>query len=158
MPIKVVRIFNTYGPRMDPNDGRVVSNFIVQALQGRNITIFGDGSQTRSFCYVDDLIEAMLRMMNTPTEVTGPINIGNPGEFTVRELAELVIELTASKSKLNFEPLPSDDPRQRQPDISKAMAVLGWAPKTQLREGLTSTIAYFEKMLSEGATPALTAR
>jgi UDP-glucuronate decarboxylase len=158
MPIKVVRIFNTYGPRMHPNDGRVVSNFIVQALQGRNITIFGDGSQTRSFCYVDDLIEGMLRMMNSPPEVTGPINIGNPGEFTVRELAELVIELTASKSKLNFEPLPSDDPRQRQPDISKAMAVLGWAPKTQLREGLTSTIAYFEKMLSEGATPALTAR
>jgi UDP-glucuronate decarboxylase len=158
MPIKVVRIFNTYGPRMHPNDGRVVSNFIVQALQGRDITIFGDGSQTRSFCYVDDLIEAMLRMMNTPTEVTGPINIGNPGEFTIRELAEVVIELTASKSKLNFEPLPSDDPRQRQPDISKAKAVLGWEPKTQLREGLTSTIAYFDRMLSEGATPALTAR
>jgi UDP-glucuronate decarboxylase len=158
MPIKVVRIFNTYGPRMHPNDGRVVSNFIVQALQGRDITIFGDGSQTRSFCYVDDLIEAMLRMMNTPTEVTGPINIGNPGEFTIRELADVVIELTASKSKLNFEPLPSDDPRQRQPDISKAKAVLGWEPKTQLREGLTSTIAYFDRMLSEGATPALTAR
>jgi UDP-glucuronate decarboxylase len=158
MPIKVVRIFNTYGPRMHPNDGRVVSNFIVQALQGRNITIFGNGSQTRSFCYVDDLIEAMLRMMNTPPEVTGPINIGNPGEFTIRELAELVIELTASKSKINFEPLPSDDPRQRQPDISKARAVLGWEPKIQLREGLTSTIAYFDRMLSEGATPALTAR
>ena len=158
MPIKVVRIFNTYGPRMHPNDGRVVSNFIVQALQGRNITIFGDGSQTRSFCYVDDLVEGMLRMMNTPPEVTGPINIGNPGEFTIRELAELVIELTASKSKLNFESLPSDDPRQRQPDISKAMAVLGWEPKTQLREGLTSTIAYFDRMLSEGATPALTQR
>jgi len=158
MPIKVVRIFNTYGPRMHPNDGRVVSNFIVQALQGRNITIFGDGSQTRSFCYVDDLIEGMLRMMNTPPEVTGPINIGNPGEFTIRELAEVVIELTASKSRLNFEPLPSDDPRQRQPDISKAKAVLGWEPKTQLREGLTSTIAYFETMMSEGTTPALTAR
>jgi UDP-glucuronate decarboxylase len=158
IPIKVVRIFNTYGPRMHPNDGRVVSNFIVQALQGRNITIFGDGSQTRSFCYVDDLIEGMLRMMNTPPEVTGPINIGNPGEFTIRELAELVIELTASKSKLNLEPLPSDDPRQRQPDISKAMAVLGWQPKTQLREGLATTIAYFDKMLSEGVTPALTAR
>jgi UDP-glucuronate decarboxylase len=158
MPIKVVRIFNTYGPRMHPNDGRVVSNFIVQALQGRDITIFGDGSQTRSFCYVDDLIEAMLRMMNTPTEVTGPINIGNPGEFTMRELAELVIELTESKSKLKFEPLPADDPRQRQPDITKATAVLGWEPKTQLREGLTSTIAYFDRMLSEGATPVLTAR
>jgi UDP-glucuronate decarboxylase len=158
MPIKVVRIFNTYGPRMHPNDGRVVSNFIVQALQGRNITIFGDGSQTRSFCYVDDLVEGTLRMMNTPPEVTGPINIGNPGEFTIRELAELVIELTASKSKLNFEPLPSDDPRQRQPDISKATAVLGWEPKIQLREGLARTIPYFDRMLSEGATPALTAR
>ena len=158
IPIKVVRIFNTYGPRMHPNDGRVVSNFIVQALQGDNITIFGDGSQTRSFCFVDDLIDGMLRMMNTPPEVTGPINIGNPGEFTIRELAELVIELTASKSKLIFEPLPSDDPRQRQPDIAKAKAVLGWEPKTQLREGLIRTIAYFEKMLSEGKTPALTAR
>jgi UDP-glucuronate decarboxylase len=158
MPIKVVRIFNTYGPRMHPNDGRVVSNFIVQALQGHPITIYGDGNQTRSFCYVDDLIEGMLRMMNTPPDVTGPINIGNPGEFTVRELAELIIELTASKSKLNFEPLPSDDPRQRQPDISKAKAILGWEPKTQLREGLTSTIAYFDRMLSEGVTPALTAR
>jgi UDP-glucuronate decarboxylase len=158
IPIKVLRIFNTYGPRMHPNDGRVVSNFIVQALQGQDITIFGDGSQTRSFCYVDDLMDGMLRMMNTPPEVTGPINIGNPGEFTIRELAELVIELTASKSKLIFEPLPSDDPRQRQPDISKAKAVLGWEPKTQLREGLISTIAYFEKMLSEGKTPAMTAR
>lgn len=158
MAIKVVRIFNTYGPRMHPNDGRVVSNFIVQALQGHDITIFGDGSQTRSFCYVDDLIDGMLRMMNTPSEVTGPINIGNPGEFTMHELAELVIELTASKSKLIFQPLPSDDPRQRQPDISKAKAVLGWEPKTQLREGLMSTIAYFEKMLSEGKTPALMAR
>jgi UDP-glucuronate decarboxylase len=158
IPIKVVRIFNTYGPRMHPNDGRVVSNFIVQALQGHDITIFGDGSQTRSFCYVDDLIDGMLRMMNTPAEVTGPINIGNPGEFTIRELAELVIELTVSKSKLIFEALPSDDPRQRRPDISKAKAVLGWEPKTQLREGLIRTIAYFEKMLSEGKTPALTAR
>ena len=158
IPIKVVRIFNTYGPRMHPNDGRVVSNFIVQALQGQDITIFGDGSQTRSFCYVDDLIDGMLRMMNTPAEVTGPINIGNPGEFTIRELAELVIELTASKSKLILEPLPSDDPRQRQPDISKAKAILGWEPKTQLREGLISTIAYFDRMLSEGKTPALTAR
>ena len=158
MPIKVVRIFNTYGPRMHPNDGRVVSNFIVQALQGHDITIFGEGNQTRSFCYVDDLIDGMLRMMNTPPEVTGPINIGNPGEFTIRELAELVIELTGSKSKLIFEPLPSDDPRQRQPDISKAKAVLGWEPKTQLREGLKRTIAYFDRVLSEGKTPALTAR
>jgi len=158
IPIKVVRIFNTYGPRMHPNDGRVVSNFIVQALQGQDITIFGDGSQTRSFCYVDDLIEGMLRMMNTPPEVTGPINIGNPGEFTIRQLAELVIELTASKSKLIFEPLPSDDPRQRRPDISKAKSVLEWEPKTQLREGLMRTIAYFEKMLSESKTPALKAR
>ena len=158
LPIKVVRIFNTYGPRMHPNGGRVVSNFIVQALQGHDITIFGDGSQTRSFCYVDDLIDAMLRMMNTPAEVTGPINIGNPGEFTIRELAELVIELTASKSKLILEPLPSDDPRQRRPDISKAKAVLGWEPKTQLREGLKITIAYFERMLSEGNTSALKAR
>jgi UDP-glucuronate decarboxylase len=158
IPIKVVRIFNTYGPRMHPNDGRVVSNFIVQALQGQDITIFGDGSQTRSFCYVDDLIEGMLRLMNTPSEVTGPINIGNPGEFTIRQLAELVIELTASKSKLILKPLPSDDPRQRRPDISKAKEVLGWEPKTQLREGLISTIAYFEKMLLEGKTPALKAR
>jgi UDP-glucuronate decarboxylase len=158
MPIKVVRIFNTYGPRMHPNDGRVVSNFIVQALQGRNITIYGDGSQTRSFCYVDDLVEGMLRMMGTPPEVTGPLNIGNPREFTIRELAELVIELTASKSKLNFEPLPSDDPKQRKPDISRAKAVLGWEPKTQLREGLAKTIAYFDKMLSERSIPALTGR
>ena len=120
-----MRIFNTYGPRMHPNDGRVVSNFIVQALQGHDITIFGDGSQTRSFCYVDDLIDGMMRLMNTPPEVTGPINIGNPGEFTIRQLAELVIELTGSKSKLIFEALPSDDPRQRRPDISKAKAVLG---------------------------------
>jgi UDP-glucuronate decarboxylase len=153
MAIKVVRIFNTYGPRMQPNDGRVVSNFIVQALQGRNITIYGDGSQTRSFCYVDDLIEGVLRMMSTTADVTGPINIGNPSEFTIRELAELVIELTASKSKLDFQPLPSDDPRQRQPDISRTKAVLGWEPKTQLREGLARTIAYFGRILSEGATP-----
>ena len=158
MPIKVVRIFNTYGPRMHPNDGRVVSNFIVQALQGRNITIYGDGSQTRSFCYVDDLIEGMLLMMGTPPDVTGPINIGNPREFTIRELADLVIELTASKSKLNFEPLPADDPKQRKPDISRVKAVFGWEPKTQLREGLAKTIAYFDKILSEGSTPDLTAR
>jgi UDP-glucuronate decarboxylase len=158
LPIKVVRIFNTYGPRMHPNDGRVVSNFIVQALNGKDITIYGDGSQTRSFCYVDDLVEGMLRMMSTPPEVTGPINIGNPKEFTIRELADLVIEITATKSKLKFEPLPSDDPKQRQPDISRAKAVLGWEPKTQLREGLVKTIAHFEKFLSEGTTASLAAR
>ncbi len=156
--IKVARIFNTYGPRMHPNDGRVVSNFIVQALQGRNITIYGDGRQTRSFCYVDDLIEGILRMMSTTADVTGPVNIGNPTEFAVRELAELVIELTAAKSKLDFQPLPSDDPRQRQPDISNANALLGWEPKTTLREGLMKTIAYFDKMLSDGAMPILAAR
>jgi UDP-glucuronate decarboxylase len=140
-----------------PNDGRVVSNFIVQALQGRNITIYGDGSQTRSFCYVDDLIEGMLRMMSTPPEVTGPINIGNPWEFTIGELAELVVELTASKSKLNFEPLPSDDHNQRQPDISRVKDVLGWEPKIQLREGLAKTITYFDETLSERSISALTA-
>ena len=149
MPIKVVRIFNTYGPRMHPNDGRVVSNFILQALRGESITIYGDGSQSRSFCYVDDLVEAMLRMMKTPSEVTGPINIGNPSEFTILELAELVIELIGRKSQIKFEPLPSDDPRQRQPDISKAKAVLEWEPKTQLREGLVRTIEYFDNMLRE---------
>ncbi len=158
LPIKVVRIFNTYGPRMHPNDGRVVSNFIVQALRGEDITIYGDGSQSRSFCYVDDLVEAMLRMMKTPSEVTGPINIGNPNEFTILELAELVIEMTGTKSKIKFEPLPSDDPRQRQPDISKAKAVLGWEPKTQLREGLVSTIAYFDKILSDKAPSRLELR
>jgi UDP-glucuronate decarboxylase len=158
MPVKVVRIFNTYGPRMHPNDGRVVSNFIVQALRGEDITIYGDGSQTRSFCYVDDLIEAMLRMMDTPFDVTGPFNIGNPTEFTILELAQLVLETTASKSKIIFEPLPSDDPKQRRPDISKAKAVLEWEPKTQLRDGIVSTIAYFDKLLSEGPTAALALR
>ena len=149
LAIKVVRIFNTYGPRMHPNDGRVVSNFIVQALRGEDITIYGDGMQTRSFCYVDDLIEAIGRMMETPFDVTGPINIGNPGEFTMLELAELVIEMTGTKSKIRFEPLPSDDPRQRRPDISKAQATLAWTPKTPLREGLTKTIGYFEGVLSD---------
>ena len=158
LAIKVVRIFNTYGPRMHPNDGRVVSNFIVQALKGENITIYGDGNQTRSFCYVDDLIEAMLRMMDTPKDMTGPINIGNPKEFTIRELAELVIELTGTKARIVFEPLPSDDPRQRQPDIAKAKEVLGWEPTTQLRGGLVKTIAYFAKLLSEEAVPALASR
>ena len=150
LPIKVVRIFNTYGPRMHPHDGRVVSNFIVQALRGEDITIYGDGSQTRSFCYVDDLVEAMLRMMNTPPEVTGPTNIGNPGEFTIRELAGLVLEITRSNSQLKFEPLPADDPKHRQPDISKAKALLGWEPKTRLRDGLVKTVAYFDKILAQG--------
>jgi UDP-glucuronate decarboxylase len=148
---KVVRIFNTYGPRMHPNDGRVVSNFIVQALTGTDITLYGDGSQTRSFCYADDLIEAMIRMMGTPRETTGPINIGNPSEFSIRELAELVVELTGSKSKLIYAPLPSDDPKQRQPDIGKARQILGWEPKVPLRHGLTKTIAYFDELLSSGA-------
>ena len=141
--IKVVRIFNTYGPRMHPNDGRVVSNFIIQALRGDEITVYGEGTQTRSFCYVDDLIEAILRTMNTPDEFTGPINIGNPVEFTMIELAELVIRLTRSKSKLVFKPLPSDDPRQRQPDISLAKEMLGWLPTTELEQGLERTIRYF---------------
>jgi UDP-glucuronate decarboxylase len=149
MPIKVVRIFNTYGPRMHPNDGRVVSNFIVQALRGKEITIYGKGTQTRSFCYVDDLVEAILRMMETPSDVTGPINIGNPHEFTIRELAELVIEMIGAKSKLRFEPLPSDDPRQRQPDISMAKSILKWEPKIGLREGLAKTIAYFDNILGK---------
>lgn len=146
--IKVIRIFNTYGPRMHPNDGRVVSNFIVQALNNQDITLFGDGSQTRSFCYVDDLIEGMVRLMNTGDDVTGPINVGNPGEFTIRELAEKVIELTGSKSKLVFKPLPQDDPKQRKPDITLAKQVLGWEPKIPLAEGLKKTIAYFDKLLA----------
>jgi UDP-glucuronate decarboxylase len=141
--IKVVRIFNTYGPRMHPNDGRVVSNFIIQALRGDEITVYGEGTQTRSFCYVDDLIEAILRTMNTPDEFTGPINIGNPVEFTMIQLAELVMRLTRSKSKLVFKPLPSDDPRQRQPDISLAKEMLGWLPTTELEQGLERTIRYF---------------
>jgi UDP-glucuronate decarboxylase len=149
MPIKVVRIFNTYGPRMHPEDGRVVSNFIVQALRGQEITIYGEGTQTRSFCYVEDLVEAIVRMMGTSSEVTGPINIGNPHEFTIRELAELIIGMTGTKSKIRFEPLPSDDPRQRQPDISMAKSILKWEPKTQLREGLTKTIAYFDNILGK---------
>lgn len=145
--IKVIRIFNTYGPRMHPNDGRVVSNFIVQALNNQDITLFGDGNQTRSFCYVDDLIEGMLRLMNTGDDVTGPVNVGNPGEFTIRELAEKVIQLTGSKSKLVFKPLPQDDPRQRKPDITLAKKVLGWEPKVPLEEGLKKTIEYFDKLL-----------
>jgi len=149
LDIKVVRIFNTYGPRMHPNDGRVVSNFIVQALKGEEITIYGDGSQTRSFCYVNDLIEAMLRMMATQKGFTGPVNIGNPIEFTMLELAEKVIALTCSQSKLVYCPLPSDDPRQRQPDISLARQELGWEPKVNLEDGLMSTIDYFRNKLKE---------
>lgn len=146
--IKVARIFNTYGPRMHPNDGRVVSNFIVQALKGEDITLYGDGSQTRSFCYVDDLVRGLIALMDSPDSVTGPINIGNPGEFTIRQLAEHVIDLTGSKSKLVFRPLPQDDPKQRQPNIDKARNILGWEPRVQLRDGLTKTIAYFDGMLS----------
>ena len=142
--IKVMRIFNTYGPNMHPNDGRVVSNFIVQALQGRDITVYGDGSQTRSFCYVDDLIEGMVRLMNSRDGFTGPVNIGNPGEFTIKQLAEMVIELTASKSKIIYEPLPSDDPLQRKPVIELAKKELGWEPTIPLEEGLKKTIEYFK--------------
>lgn len=145
--IKVMRIFNTYGPRMHPSDGRVVSNFIVQALRGEDITIYGDGQQTRSFCYVDDLIEGMLRLMDTEAGFTGPVNIGNPGEFTMLELAELVLSLTGSKSKLVFQPLPSDDPRQRQPDITVAKEKLGWEPQVPLRDGLERTITYFKTVV-----------
>lgn len=147
--IKVARIFNTYGPNMHPNDGRVVSNFVVQALKGEDITIYGDGSQTRSFCYCDDLIDAFVRIMTTPDEFTGPVNIGNPVEFTIKELAEIVIELVGSKSKLIFKPLPSDDPTQRQPDITLAREVLKWEPKISLRDGLEKTIAYFDSLLLE---------
>lgn len=145
--IKVVRIFNTYGPRMHPNDGRVVSNFIMQALRGEDITIYGDGQQSRSFCYVDDLIEAMLRMMDSPPDFTGPVNIGNPGEFTMLQLAETVLHLTQSRSKLIFKPLPQDDPRQRQPDISLARDKLTWEPRVELEDGLKETIAYFRKVV-----------
>ena len=143
LPIKVARIFNTYGPRMHPADGRVVSNFIMQALRGEPITLYGDGSQTRSFCYVDDLIKGLIAMMETGPEITGPINIGNPSEFTIRQLAETVIELAQSSSKLVQEPLPQDDPRQRQPDISRAKAELSWEPSTDLDQGLAKTIEYF---------------
>ncbi|HEY4147054.1 UDP-glucuronic acid decarboxylase family protein [Pinirhizobacter sp.] len=147
LEIKVVRIFNTYGPRMNPHDGRVVSNFIVQALKGEDITIYGDGSQTRSFCYVDDLIEAMLRMMDTRADFTGPVNIGNPGEFTMLELAEKILSLVGSTSKIVYQPLPQDDPRQRQPDISLAKSELDWQPKVSLEDGLKETISYFKRLL-----------
>ena len=146
--IKVMRIFNTYGPRMHPNDGRVVSNFIVQALRGEDITIYGSGQQTRSFCYVDDLIEGMVRLMATEDGFTGPVNVGNPHEFTMLELAQTVIRLTGSKSQLSFQPLPQDDPKQRKPDISLAQARLGWQPTVQLEEGIGKTIAYFAAKLS----------
>lgn len=146
--IKVARIFNTYGPRMHPNDGRVVSNFIVQALQGEAITIYGEGSQTRSFCYVDDLVEGLIALMNSDESMTGPVNLGNPGEFTILELAQQVMELTASDSRLAFKPLPQDDPQQRQPDITLAGSALGWQPRVALREGLGQTISYFRDLLS----------
>jgi len=148
MDIKVVRIFNTYGPRMHPNDGRVVSNFIVQALRGDDITIYGDGRQTRSFCYVDDMIEGFVRMMNSEAGFTGPVNMGNPGEFTMLELAEKALKLVGGKSKLAFHPLPTDDPKQRQPDISLAKSKLGWEPKVALEDGLKETVAYFRKLVA----------
>jgi UDP-glucuronate decarboxylase len=148
--IKVARIFNTYGPRMHPDDGRVVSNFIVQALRGQDITLYGEGTQTRAFCYVDDLVEGFVRLMGTDDTVTGPINLGNPHEITVRELAETVITLTGARSKLVHRPLPADDPTQRCPDITQARAVLGWEPTVALHAGLGKTIAYFEALLSRG--------
>ncbi|MBV9994230.1 MAG: SDR family oxidoreductase, partial [Caulobacteraceae bacterium] len=156
--IKVARIFNTYGPRMHPNDGRVVSNFIVQALKGEPITLYGDGEQTRSFCYVDDLVEGLMRLMDSGDAVVGPINLGNPGEFTIRRLAELVIELTGSRSRLERRPLPADDPRQRRPDIARARETLDWAPVTPLGEGLERTIAYFDTLLAAGAPLAVAAQ
>jgi UDP-glucuronate decarboxylase len=152
--IKVARIFNTYGPRMHPNDGRVVSNFIVQALRGKDITVHGSGTQTRSFCYVDDLIGGLIALMDSAESVTGPINLGNPVEFTILGLAEKVIELTNSRSKIIRLPLPEDDPKQRQPDIRRARETLGWNPTIALEEGLKTTIAYFEKLQSEGVVPA----
>jgi UDP-glucuronate decarboxylase len=153
LQIKVGRIFNTYGPRMHPNDGRVVSNFIMQALRNEPITIYGDGAQTRSFCYVDDLVEAFVRLMATDDEVTGPLNLGNPGEFTIRQLAEQIIDLTNSSSTLVQEPLPPDDPRQRQPDITEARRLLDWEPRTALREGLEATIEYFDSLIKAGRIP-----
>lgn len=155
LAIKVVRIFNTYGPRMHPNDGRVVSNFIVQALKGQPITLYGDGQQTRSFCFVDDMINGFLRMMDTPDEFTGPVNLGNPDEFSIRQLAELVLEITGSTSPLVFRPLPGDDPKQRKPDISLAKQNLNWQPNVRLREGLKTTIQYFDQLLG-GNTAAPT--
>jgi UDP-glucuronate decarboxylase len=149
LPIKVARIFNTYGPGMHPADGRVVSNFVIQALRNEDITVYGEGQQTRSFCYVDDLVEGLLRLMETPDNVTGPVNLGNPVEFTIRQLAEQVIELTGSSSKIVFHPLPQDDPKQRRPDIGLAQSLLAWQPTVQLHDGLKKTIAYFDKLLRE---------
>ena len=149
LQIKVARIFNTYGPRMHPNDGRVVSNFIVQALLGREIAIYGDGSQTRSFCYIDDLIDGLVRMMATPAEITGPMNIGNPSEFSMMDLAKIVTDLTGSRSRIVHHPLPTDDPKRRQPDISRAKNVMRWEPRVPLKDGLVRTIAYFEELLSD---------
>ena len=150
LTIKVARIFNTYGPQMHPRDGRVVSNFIVQALQNQDITVFGDGSQTRSFCYVDDLIEGLMRLMGTPDDVTGPINLGNPNEFTIKQLAALVIELTNSSSRIKYARLPMDDPKRRQPNIQRARELLDWNPTVQLEQGLRRTIVYFDRLLREG--------
>jgi UDP-glucuronate decarboxylase len=147
LEVKVARIFNTYGPRMHPRDGRVVSNFIVQALKGEPITLYGDGSQTRSFCYVDDLIEGFVRLMDSPADVTGPVNLGNPGEFTIRALAEKVLAMTGSRSKLEFRALPADDPKQRQPDITLAKSRLGWSPMVALEKGLPATIEYFRSLM-----------
>jgi UDP-glucuronate decarboxylase len=159
LSIKVARIFNTSGPRMHVHDGRVVSNFIVQALRGEPITIYGDGSQTRSFCYVDDLVDALVRFMGTPDEVTGPVNLGNPAELTVKELAERVVALTGSRSVVEYRRLPEDDPKQRQPDIARARSTLGWAPTTPLEEGLAKTVAYFDALLKSGdALPDLSRR
>ncbi len=158
LPIKVVRIFNTYGPRMHPNDGRVVSNFIMQALQNRDLTVFGEGEQTRSFCYVDDVIVSFIKMMETRSEVTGPINIGNPIESTVRELAEKILDLTDSQSKIVHRPLPLDDPKRRHSDIGEAERVLDWRPKTKLEDGLRRTISYFEQVLAEGKIPSPASR
>jgi UDP-glucuronate decarboxylase len=148
LKIKIARIFNTYGPRMHPNDGRVVSNFVVQALQNKDITVYGDGSQTRAFCYVDDLIDGLVRLMETSDDVVGPVNLGNPEEFSVRELAETIIALIGSSSRIVHRPLPEDDPKQRRPDISKAQAILHWQPKTSLRDGLMKVVVYFERLLS----------
>jgi UDP-glucuronate decarboxylase len=149
LQIKVARIFNTYGPRMHPNDGRVVSNFIIQALLGRDITVYGDGQQTRSFCFVDDLVDGLIRLMDTSPDITGPVNVGNPAEFTIMELAQMTVSLVGSRSKIVHRPLPENDPKQRQPDISLAQQLLGWRPRIALKEGLAKTIAYFERLLSD---------
>jgi UDP-glucuronate decarboxylase len=158
LQVKVARIFNTYGPRMHPNDGRVVSNFIVQALLGRDITVYGEGLQTRSFCYVDDLVDGLTRLMDTPPDITGPVNLGNPAEFTITELAQMLISLVGSRSKIVHRALPENDPKQRQPDISLAQELLGWKPRVALKEGLMRTIKYFERLLSDEALRAQLAK